>query len=684
MNKKGKSRLFVWLCVAMLVLATVGCSHVQTVENSGNPTASGEEMTEGTIEESVEDQPETDPVKETLSVRESVAESVRAKLEYELSEEAFIEIAEMLRYLETDRRVGNYTGISQNQKIEPGQYTFRVYVDLSDETLYTYRKWPIYYVWAESRQDLYSTDELSERGFCSRISKAYWWEIVGNHLNLDDYSESELVLLHEGTYIVEDTTEKIGYDFPEKGEVLTTFWLFALEMFYNDYEDHEQFRLSTCISDFTNYSSSWIFMDLHHNWSVSDSGYHFILDESGDLNDTRISYIIDSKIEYSAKNHEKDINDSIIVIDGTITKDWDDDFRTDNTVAWNENRMNGVCGSVLGAIGERYLEQNGTLVGTIRAKCYLTQINKKDSSGEGWVVFDGQKPFKINVKYKSRYSMGFSAYEYSIDESALSDGSFVEDYVLKMTVDLTTTCSMSESDEPENTEHINNAEEMNLHKGYVDELVQNKYCTADYDGDGLEDLFYYANEENSELCLCFGNGEQLSMGKPLNGLYWGCVTVGDVTGDGVEEMIYNNWIPGTREKIDYFGVWQKTDNGWIRIPINEGDTAENLKKVGRFENIYIRLERLNDQQLTITQMNTGTTNVLDIGSVAMKCVWLSEEVQSIDTLVRVTNIDLIKDNGSGQGGIGVFFRIGRADVTGMLMYKDDQWVIEDWNMTIIQ
>ncbi|MBQ1208180.1 MAG: hypothetical protein IIX65_06575, partial [Lachnospiraceae bacterium] len=206
MSKQKKKKYVVGLCFAAILIAAL-CACQPNIKDETESVTSGEELTEQTTEETIAKKQETDPEKETLSRKESVAESVRAKLEYELEEEEFAEIAEMLRNRETDRWVTYYSHKSDDSALQPGNYQFRVYVDLSDDTLYLSRKNPKYYVWVESLQNTYSSYGESEKGFCTGLDSSYVvkWKLSDDIINLDDCSENEFLLLHEGEYVVEGT-----------------------------------------------------------------------------------------------------------------------------------------------------------------------------------------------------------------------------------------------------------------------------------------------------------------------------------------------------------------------------------------------------------------------------------------------------------------------------------------------
>ena len=682
MSKQKKKKYVVGLCFAAILIAAL-CACQPNIKDETESVTSGEELTEQTTEETIAKKQETDPEKEPLSRKESVAESVRAKLEYELEAEEFAEIAEMLRNRETDRWVTYYSHKSDDSALQPGNYQFRVYVDLSDDILYLSRKNPKYYVWVESLQNTYSSYGESEKGFCTGLDSSYVvkWKLSDDIRNLDHCSENEFLLLHEGEYVVEGTIKMIEDDSPEKKEILTGLWVNVLQQLYDDYEGYDSFYLSSCIGDFAYYKNSIINMELYYNWSVQDTGYYLCPDPSGGLRDFLVRWAMGIERDYSMEDYEKDRQNSLLVINGTVTKEWGEGIKTTDLIYEKKANLAGICGCALGAIAEAYVDEIGTIVGVIQANCYMTELNDMTGKGEGWITYNGREPIKIIVDYDYRKESSSFAYHYSIDENAVFDETVIQDCQLKMAIDLSTTCKEFDHQESE-TVVISDRERFENHNGYFDESIRDKYPTADYDGDGLGDRLFYEHVTNSELHVHFGNGERLSLGKPLSPIYWGSVRSFDITGDGVNELIYDNISMGADNTSYFYGIWQLEQGEWKRITIDPTDDSEEQWLSGRFVDIPIQVERVNDTQIMIVQPNSGQTDVLEIGKVAMEDIWSAEMHQMIYTKIRWDEIRPKEDEQTGKFSFGVSLRVGNGDLTGKLLYLNGQWVVVDWNVAI--
>ncbi|MBQ8815137.1 MAG: hypothetical protein IJZ85_11670 [Lachnospiraceae bacterium] len=688
-----RKRRVVGILVLLILMNIVsGCHSEKTIEDNFQHADSGEGLiTEFSGEKEDADQDEEKKETESAvtaptSLSESVAESMRAELDYSLPEEEFSEIAEMLREMETDRRAGDF---KVQRTLAPGNYAFRVYADISDDTLFFHRK-PYYYVWAESCQELYSWYGESKEGYCFHVTdqNTDWWHTGGAEaLNLDEYDEDKVILLYEGEYVIEDTTEQIGYNFTGKEEMLTALWQKTLRSAYGGYEtlqegyeNYPEFHLSTGIIDFTRYSIPHIWVDLYYNWSVELSGMAFWWNEPGDF---ELQPGVPEEIDYSAMREESSRKNSVIFIDGTVKKDWHESIRTKDLTYDEDRKLNGICGTIVGAMGDIYLEQTGTIAGDFDAVCYLTEMNAKTGRGEGWLFFSDQKPIKISVDYDHETLRTPSKYTYEIDKTAVLGGEEINDYLLKLEVDLTTDCPDMEKEQlsaEENKEVPAGREEFANHSGYLDEMVQNKYPTLDYDGDGIDDRFYDGDADG--LFLHFGNGDKLFVGKNIDSLYVGFARPVDVTGDGISELIYCNRIFGTRYTSNYYGVWQLVDHEWRRIPISEGDTEENERLAGEFTYISVVVERLSDTQLNILQPDTGASEIIDIGYAAMEYFWPAGE-KSVHTLVRGENINLEEYDSSGEMALCATVRIGTGELVGRMMYLDGQWVIHDIRLQIV-
>jgi len=520
-----------------------------------------------------------------------------------------------------------------------------------------------------------------------------WWNFGSAEvLNLDEYDEDEVVLLYEGQYKIEDTTEQIGYNFSGKEELLKVLWQKTLRSTYGGYEtlregyeNYPEFHLSACIIDFTRYSIPNIWVYLYYNWSVELSGMSFWWTDPDDPSYFELRLGVPEELNYSAMQEESSRKNSVIIIDGTIKKDWHESIRTKELTYDEDRKLNGICGTIVGAMGDIYLEQTGTIDGDFDGVCYLTEMNVKTGHGEGWLFFSNQDPVMIIVDYDHETIRRPSNYTYEIDKTAVLGEEEINDYYLKLEVNLSTDCPDMEREQlsaEENKEVPSGWQEFANHSGYLDEMVQDKYPTLDYDRDGIDDRFYDGDADG--LFVHFGNGDKLFVGKTLDSLSTGLARPVDVTGDGIAELIYCNRIFGTRYTLNYYGVWQLVDHEWRRIPIIEGDAEENQRLAGEFTYIPIVVERLSETQLNILQPETGASETIDIGYAAMEYIWPTAEDQSVHTLVRGENINLEEYCSAGEIALCASVRIGRGELVGRMMYLDGQWVIRDIRLKIVE
>ncbi len=563
--------------------------------------------------------------------------------------------------------------------MQPGTYAFRVYADISDDTLFTHRR-QMYYFWAETILD---PSGQREGTYCRGISNldTGWWYPIGNSCVAEDYTGQEFVLLYEGNYVIGDTDGLLGENFEGKDELLSTFWRLTLKNVYDGSDEmlslNPEYHISACIQDFTKYSIPDVYVDLFYNWSIRQAGGAYCWGKDG----IYFTWMIPEKFDFDEGTYRDSVNESAVLMDGTVTKSWNEEFQK---IMDNEARKRSIpylCGTMLEIMGQRYLDQTGSIYGDLKAELYLTDSDFSTGllDGEFWLCASEEKPVRVLFGYQEPCGNIDASYTFTIDEESELTAEITENAYLRMEIDLTTEKPKQENaDLPDGKTGDCEGE----WEGFPDEYLPRRYPALDYDGDGLTDRIYkrYVKDGNQEqMYLYTGSGRELYLGNALDHLRFGYIRKLDVTGDGIPELIYHNPVVGMRGPMaDYYGIWTVGSEGWERIPFSDMK-AEKERLAGLFPNVPLKVERLSDGKLRIAQTDRQVETILELKPELIDYFWPASDGRAIYTVLD-NNVKM-KMDGEHEGMYGTV-KIGQANLSGKWMYQDGGWRITEFYLNI--
>ncbi|HKM00098.1 MAG TPA: SH3 domain-containing protein [Mobilitalea sp.] len=239
--------------------------------------------------------------------------------------------------------------------------------------------------------------------------------------------------------------------------------------------------------------------------------------------------------------------------------------------------------------------------------------------------------------------------------------------------------------------------EETLESDYLKDVLSNEYTgyldthptygrnnrKLDYDGDGLLDRIYKVYDSNNghSFYMYFGNGEKLL----LSNRDW-CISfkteAADLTGDGVNEIIFIQGSPSTGPDNLYVYIYTSNENGkyeQVKMPYYENSYHEEFD--GRLY-LPLLMEKVNDAKLRIYQPDCGYQGYIstrrdsyDDGSTydEMEHLYFDEsEGEVIDYCA--SSMSLIETEDTGRKALL------------MLSYLGDKWCIKSvvWKLEYLE
>lgn len=150
--------------------------------------------------------------------------------------------------------------------------------------------------------------------------------------------------------------------------------------------------------------------------------------------------------------------------------------------------------------------------------------------------------------------------------------------------------------------------------GYLD--VNPNYAEgnprADYDGDGLLDRVYKKFDKvtgNSCVYLYFGNGTKLLLSDQIWGINYKTETA-DLTGDGVKEILFEQFSTSTKCPNLYLAVFTWQDGSFKRMDIPYYDEATPYSEVDSMVLLPLIMKKRDQSSVGIYQPDSGYRGVI--------------------------------------------------------------------------
>ena len=233
--------------------------------------------------------------------------------------------------------------------------------------------------------------------------------------------------------------------------------------------------------------------------------------------------------------------------------------------------------------------------------------------------------------------------------------------------------------------------------GFLDRLMYDRgngkketgFPAMDYDGDGTLDRIYgdFSPAEES-IYLFSGNGELLLLGKPYWG-FLGSTYSADMTGDGVNELIYLMNVMGTGGDTCAAAVWERVDGQWIRMDLTYSvdggmDGAGNLHVL----TLPLQAEKTGERSIRLIQPDVGKAfehEIAESGSMSDLWMWDDNDKSPLFELWSSGNnagISVVSDRSTGKSNFLVAGAFGNkwysVPCNWLLGYEDGEWRILDF------
>lgn len=229
--------------------------------------------------------------------------------------------------------------------------------------------------------------------------------------------------------------------------------------------------------------------------------------------------------------------------------------------------------------------------------------------------------------------------------------------------------------------------------GFMDQVVYDngdgqkvtKFPAMDYDGDGTLDRIY-GNHNTGEdgVYLFSGSGEILLLGKP----YWGfsgSTCSADLTGDGVNELIYISWVSGTGGESYCAAAWERIDGQWNKMDITPSivsgtDSVGNLNTL----TLSLQIEKTGENRIRLTQPDVGKSFEHEVTPGYMPDLWQEtrEDNQPYVTEIWSDLISVVNDQNTGKSYLLVTGAYGNkwygVPCSWLLGYESGEWKILDF------
>jgi len=222
---------------------------------------------------------------------------------------------------------------------------------------------------------------------------------------------------------------------------------------------------------------------------------------------------------------------------------------------------------------------------------------------------------------------------------------------------------------------------LDIHPVYAEENPR-----QDFDGDGQLDRVYkqYDEEDGTSLYVHFYNGKELLLTSSAWGV-WFHTTSCDVTGDGVNEIVFCQESMSTGGLYMTLSIFQQIKDEWVQmeIPFCHSDDAEKNLTDGMELYLPLMLTKADDHQIILNQPDTGFETTIypdydeETGWDEMEHFNISDEPALED--YRASEYSIVDIAGSNQKAIQMVSYLGDkwvvAPVFWTIVYQDYSWTI---------
>lgn len=236
-----------------------------------------------------------------------------------------------------------------------------------------------------------------------------------------------------------------------------------------------------------------------------------------------------------------------------------------------------------------------------------------------------------------------------------------------------------------------------FYEGFMDEIAYyyeegelfQKFPAIDYESDGLVDRIYvHQDDYKSEVYLFSGNGSTFLLGKP-NWYTLGETVSADLTGDGINELIYISGTPGTGGDTFYIAIWELVDNQWRQMDIAPAIRAmADEARYAKILTLTVRVEKLDETHIKITQPDMNRLMTFEVSETGMDNQWFWDDEEPHETEIWSSGdyaaIKVVEDAESGKAYLQVTGSYGdkwvQQIVHWSLEYGDGRWNIVDFSL----
>ncbi|MDF2514141.1 MAG: peptidase BlaR1 [Herbinix sp.] len=212
----------------------------------------------------------------------------------------------------------------------------------------------------------------------------------------------------------------------------------------------------------------------------------------------------------------------------------------------------------------------------------------------------------------------------------------------------------------------------------------------DYDGDGLTDRIYkqFNDEEGtSSFYIHFGNGNKLLLAEQNWGIFYKTEAV-DMTGDGVKEILFEQFSISTKCQNLYLSIYTLKDGSYERMNIPYYGEPDSNGEVDGMLYLPLIMKKINDSSVSIYQPDSDyegriTTQRISSGSEAydeMEHLYFPD-IEGKEQNYQASELQFVD---TGDGGKKAFlFRSYLGDkwcsksVYWKLEYVEGEWKITD-------